>query len=284
MKRLRISGAEGPSRAVGVGTLPRAFTLIELVISVAIGALVLGSAYLCLNAGFAAQRLIEPRADAFQNARVALELICADLRGACAFASGPEFVGFHRKLGEVDADNLDFATRNHTPRGVGQGDYCEQSLYLEKNPRTGEFSLLRRRNPRTGFDPLSGGSREEIATGLKGFRLEYYDGFEWYDTWGEMKSSRPAPGATTSIAKAAPASASASAASSLLPPNASGLPEAVRVTLRFQPASRKSDAAEAPLVFQSIARIAVPTRARTSTTTTDSNAGPAPVGGPPPTP
>jgi len=280
MKRLRISGAGGLGKAAGRGTLPRAFTLIELVISVAIGALVLGSAYLCLNAGFAAQRLIEPRADAFQNARVALELICADLRGACALASGPEFVGFHRKLGEVDADNLDFATRNHTPRGVGQGDYCEQSLYLEKNPRTGEFSLLRRRNPRMGFDPFSGGSREEIATGLVGFRLEYYDGFEWFDTWGEMKSSPPAPAAPASTAKAAPASSGRS----LLPPNARGLPEAVRVTLRFQPASRKSDAAEAPLVFQSIARIAVPTRSRTSSAASVSTTGPAPVGGQPPTP
>lgn len=225
------------------------FTLIELVISVALGALVLGSAYLCLNAGFAAQNLLEPRVDTFQSARVAMDLICADLRCACPFASGPEFIGFRRTLGDVEADNLDFATRNYTPRTPGQGDYCEQSLYLERNPKSGEFSLMRRRNPKVAFDPLVGGTREEIATGVAGFRLEYYDGFEWFDTWGE-----PNPGSRT--APAAP-----SAAGSILKPNAAGLPEAVRVTLRFHPSSRKTSPTEPPLVYQSVVRIAVPFRA-----------------------
>lgn len=238
-----LPGPRGYARCSG-------FTLIELVISVALGAIILTSAYLCLRAGFTSQELLEPRIDTLQNGRVAMDLICADLRAACPFASGAEFVGFRRSLGEVDGDNLDFATRNHTPRGANQGDYCEQSYYLERNSKTGTISLMRRRNPRLGFDPFSGGTREEIAADVAGFRLEYYDGFEWFDSWGESNPALLTPSG----------SPPASAARTILPPNATGLPEAVRVTLRLNANPRKDDKSERPLVFQSIARIVVPFR------------------------
>src|SRR5437867_11011083 len=60
-----------------------AFTLIELVISSALMALILVSAYLCLTSGLASRKLIESRAEAVQNARVAMALLSADLRCAC---------------------------------------------------------------------------------------------------------------------------------------------------------------------------------------------------------
>lgn len=245
-----------------------AFTLIELLISAALMALVLGGAYACLSAGFASQRIIEPRADLLQSARVALNLLSADLRCACPLPKGSEFLGVHRLLGEIPADNLDFATHNYTPRNPGEGDFCEESLFLEPDPRTGRYTLWRRRNPRLAFDPLSGGSREEIASGLLGFRLEYYDGLDWYDSWGDPKAGSTKSQMATSK------------------PNSSGLPEAVRLTLIFDTDTRAkrqtSDSPSSdgrPLMFQTVARINVPSTGRgssdTSNTSSTSGAGPA---------
>jgi prepilin-type N-terminal cleavage/methylation domain-containing protein len=219
------------------------FTLIEVMISAALMALILTSAYLCLHAAIEGQKLVEPRVDILQNARVAATFIAADLRSACPLSTNYDFLGTRRQLGEVDADNLDFATHNYTPRRANEGDYCEVSYFVDKDEETGQFNLFRRRNPRLAPDPLSGGSREEIATGLLGVRFEYYDGVDWYDDWGDETGNKAANSAKDH-------------------PNLEGMPEAVRITLLFNsnPKSKpKTDAttgqAEPPLVFQTVARL-----------------------------
>ncbi len=219
------------------------FTLIEVVISAGLMSLILVSAYLCLNAGLSSKKMIEPRAEIIQNARVAMNLLAADLRGACPLAKEYQFLGVHRLLGEMDADNLDFATHNYTPRHPHEGDFCEESFYLDQDPETGKFSLWRRRNPTIAPDPLSGGSKEEIAKGVVGVRFEYFDGLDWYDTWGELPSGKRQT-------------------SEKVQPNLSGMPEAVRITLRLDsnPKSKKNpddetQPTEPPFVFQTVARL-----------------------------
>lgn len=224
-----------------------AFTMIELIISTALTALVLAGAYACLSAGISSQKLVEPRTETLQTARVILSRISADLRCATALPKGPPFLGSRRQLGEASADVVDFATRNHTPTRPGEGDFCEMSLYVERHPQSGTLTLFRRRNPRLSFDPLSGGTREELATDLAGFRLEYYDGWEWFDSWGD------------------PQAGSLKSEVSMPKPNQTGLPEAVRITLSFESSPRPGrnevdgtiDSA-VPLTFQTIVRINVP--------------------------
>ena len=87
------------------------FTLIELIISSVLMTMILVSAYSCLNAAYSSQKLIEPRVEIIQNARVAMAILSADLRGACPLSTNYQFLGMHRMLGEMDADNLDFATQ-----------------------------------------------------------------------------------------------------------------------------------------------------------------------------
>jgi len=219
------------------------FTLIEVVISSALMALILVSAYLCLNAGLSSQKLIEPRAEIIQNARVAMNLVAADLRGACPLSKDYDFLGVHRLLEEMDADNLDFGTHNYTPRQPREGDFCQESLYLDKDPETGQFSLWRRRNPTIAPDPLAGGTKEELAKGVVGVRFEYFDGLDWYDTWGELKSGKRET-------------------SQKEQPNLTGMPEAVRITLMFDsnPQSKKTSETgerviEPPFVFETVARL-----------------------------
>ena len=231
----------------------RAFTLIEVVISAALMALIIVSAYLCLNAAVSSQKMIEPRSTVFQNARVAMSLVAADLRCACPLSKDSAFLGMHRMMGTVEADNLDFATHNYTPRRPREGDYCQVSLYLDKDPESGQYVLYRRRNPAIALDPLAGGTREEIARGLLGLRFDYYDGFDWYESWGEV--DRRSKAQTSRRERY----------------NLEGMPQAVRITLMFDPnpkskpadssgtaassPSTEEPATEPPLVFQTVARL-----------------------------
>jgi general secretion pathway protein J len=218
------------------------FTLIELVISSSLMALILVSAYLCLNSGISSQKLIESRSDALQGARVVLAMISADLRAACPLSKDIEFLGMRRLLDDVEADNVDFGTHHYTPRRAGEGDFCQVSYFVAKDPESGKLSLWRRRNPTIGLDPLAGGKREEIIRGLRGLRFEYYDGLDWYEEWGDPTGKGKAQTAQ------------------LYQPNLSGMPDAVRITLWLEPNAGSSkrtseEASEPALVFQTVARL-----------------------------
>jgi prepilin-type N-terminal cleavage/methylation domain-containing protein len=223
------------------------FTLIELTISAAVASIILVASYLCLNAGVATQKLIEPRTEVLQSARVALAMMSADLRSACSLSPDFDFVGEQRALGEMEADNLDFATHFYTPARPREGDYCQVSYFVDKSRgaelRGAElFSLWRRRNPHLAPDPLTGGSREEIVRGLRGLTLEYYDGLDWYDTWGDASIKKKVKYTATP------------------PPNLTGFPEAVRITLLLDPnpdksADKSAEKPEPPLIFQTVVRL-----------------------------
>ena len=219
----------------------RGFTLIELVISSALMSIILVAGYLCLSAGISSEELINTRSEAAQSARVALNLMSADLRSAAPLWKEFEFVGMRRKIGEADADNLDFGTRNYTPANPGEMDFCEVSYFLEKDPDSEAYILFRRRDPTPDPEPLSGGRREEIARGVRGLQLEYYDGWDWWSEWGDPEGKQRF--------------------ATYPDPNVSGLPEAVKITLLLDPEYQKKGAEGAedepapPIVFQTIARV-----------------------------
>lgn len=232
---------------LGFPTRGRAgFTLIELVISGALMTLILSAAYLCFSAGVASESVVEARSESVQSARVALEMMAADLRSAVPLSAEFEFLGMHRALEGRDADNLDFATRHYFPRTIREGEFCEVSYFVSKDPKTGEGVLFRRRDPTPDPEPLEGGSREEILRGVRELRFEYYDGFDWYDEWGDPTGKKQT--------------------STLPPPNVTGLPEAVRIVLTVDGARKKRGTAEAksevtedskepPLTFETTARL-----------------------------
>lgn len=251
------AGSNRPRAASG-------FTLVELVISSSLMGLILVSAYLCLRGAISTQRLIEPRLDVIQTARVVLDQMSADLRCACPLSKEAEFLGVHRMAGEVEADSLDFATHNYTPRRPREGDFCAVSFFLDKDPQTGRFSLWRRRNPTIAPDPLSGGIREDLAEGVAGLRLEYSDGYEWYESWGEVEGQGKAQSSLRYHG------------------NLYGLPEAVRITLWLDANSTGSiprgpetgaGAEEPPLVFQTVARVNLAAAAQASSSSGASGGG-----------
>jgi hypothetical protein len=145
----------------------------------------------------------------------------------------------------MEVDNLDFATHYYTPARSREADYCEVSYFADKNPKSSYFSLWRRRNPALAPDPLTGGSREELARGLRGLKLEFYDGLDWYDSWGDINAKKKETNST------------------VVASNLFGMPEAVRITLmldaappkRNAPAETEEEHPAPPLTFQTVVRL-----------------------------
>lgn len=251
----------------------RGFTLIEMVISTALMALILGGGYACLRSGIQSQALVDSRTEAFQNARVALKLLSADLRNACPLSDKYEFLGMNRELGTAEADNLDFGTRNYAPQQPGEADFCEVSYYLRKAEKApGRLDLYRRRDPSRDDEPLAGGTEELLVEGVQALRLEYYDGFEWFDEWGDPEGKH----------KNSPNLAGRS--------NLAGLPEAVRITLSLavgkvaKPSDPQGEPpkpdAEPPFLVQTVAKLNIPPRASSANSSgSGSSSAPRPATG-----
>jgi hypothetical protein len=266
-----LTGRHGLARSRGKVS---AFTLIELIISSGLMSVLLVGAYMCLSAGISGQKLVEARADVAQKARVALALISADLRSACPLSKDVEFSGVQRVIGKVQADNIDFGTHNYFPKAPHESDFCEVSYFVDMNRETGNFSLWRRRDSSPDPEPLAGGTREEVAENVLGVRFEYYDGFKWYDDWGDPDKQRRAE------------------TSRLEHPNLFGLPEAVRITLSFSPESAKkkkqaSEPEEEPenppeaVVYQTVVRLNLAgSAAQTDSTSSSTPAAPTAPGQP----
>jgi type II secretory pathway component PulJ len=255
MKRVRRTGirrVERGSHRYAGGLSSAGFTLIEVVVSGTLMALILGAAYACLRAGVEAERTLDPRLDALQGGRVAVALLTADLRCAAPLAPDSEWVGLRGEREGARFDRLDFGTLNYTPRRAGVGDFCQVSYRVETDPETGGRVLWRRRNPRLGVDPFSGGVREELVAGVRRFALEYYDGFEWFEAWGDPRERAKAETSNRSVY------------------NVEGMPRAVRISLWLDPARRSGSARERgasgrkveepPLRFETVVAVAVPRR------------------------
>lgn len=255
------------------------FTLIELMIGVSIMAGIVASAYLSLQAAYRTRATVEVRSDIVQQARVVLDILAQDLRHAAPPTEEFLFVGMVREQGDEAFGNLDFVSHHWKPLLEGEGDRCEISLFVDRDPETEQWLLIRRRDPSPDLEPFEGGTREVIARGLRGFRLEYYDGYEWVESWGEEDDegnrvgypTRPDPTTSSSDEEN---SGDANADGAIDPESPedefpsgpvygrSGLPEAVRVVIAFDPpgVDREKLSSEElsetrPLVFEAIVRL-----------------------------
>lgn len=220
------------------------FTLVELVVSVALMSIILVSAYLCLSSAVATRKIVDERAEILQNGRVALSLMTGDLRGAWPLSKDIQLVGMQRKVGQMEADNLDFGTHNHTPQNLREGDFCEVSYFVDKVKDASSYSLMRRRDASPDDKPLEGGARERIASGVKSLKFEYFDGYKWYAEWGDPQGK--AKNQSEVVRKA----------------NTYGMPEAVRITLALEGVRKKKKSEdnreenpEPPIIFETVVRL-----------------------------
>ncbi len=171
----------------------RGFTLLELLVAIAISALVLMVVYQTFNGIVDSAARLEEVADLDHMARVSLGIISRELRSAYWKPAGANlnstliFSGTDGLAGGAASDELVFTT--FTPlvglTGTVSPNLSVISYELEAAAEEEEFYLMHSEDTNSLGQSLSQEQRYELAEHVKGLNLRYYDGEddEWMDEW-----------------------------------------------------------------------------------------------------
>lgn len=176
---------------------PSGFTLLEVVVAVAILAVVLSVLYRAYTSNLEAVRIARNSAEVSQSARIVLERMRRDLESA--FPAAPHeatpaaALGFRLsddRLKDRPADRLDFTALSHLSFSAAENplDLCEVGYHLEEGQAGEGMILYRRDSPSVDGDFASGGVVMELARRVAELEIGAADAD------GRMHASWPAPG------------------------------------------------------------------------------------------
>ncbi len=203
------------SRPVARLAEPRSgFTLIELMVALAMLAIVLSSVYATFFSAVKAMRDSREQDDTHQVARVVMERITSDL-AMTFYRPGTDrkdhptqaFIGRNGDDGEYARDRLDFTTASHVLMRDGhpETDVVEVSYYID-DTYTDRMLLVRREDPLPDEDFRHGGTLRIMAENVVALNFRYRepgpeagqrrkedekdkepDEPAWHDTWNADK-------------------------------------------------------------------------------------------------
>lgn len=174
----------------------RAFTVIELLVGLLVGALVLGGASFTLARMISARNASASRQTAFSRAEAAASRVALDL-SAAARSADLTFA----KVAVVDGgspasphDEILMMINTHRPLrgidGVPEGNLFESQYRVAPAP-DGSSALWRRTD--TGFDIAvdAGGVASPELRGVTSLAVQAYDGTSWFEAWDSDSDGLP---------------------------------------------------------------------------------------------
>jgi len=193
-----------------MGKLPmpqKAFTLIELVVAMAIVAIMAVSLYASVRIAFKSQASAQAAVEPSRTAELAMEFIRQDLDNACpragnngqiALATGRlrgDFIG-NDSTGDnnKDSDDLNFyTTAEAAEHPSANGEVKNVELLIATPQNASERALVRRvtRNLLSALVPTP--DEEVLCRGVTALNLRYYDGTTWADSWDSTALNNALP-------------------------------------------------------------------------------------------
>lgn len=173
------------------------FTLVEILIAVAIVSLILTIIYGSYVSSIDTMNYTREKMDAFSMVRLTLSRMNDEITSSFFSEDGKD-VMFSGEEGKVD-----FVSSSHERifKESKEYDLIEIGYFAEPDEKGESLSLWRREDKTPDDDVLEGGEREKLIEGLKSIEFKYYDGKEWRSEWDSKEKK--------------------------------GLPQAVKVTLKF---------------------------------------------------
>ncbi len=177
----------------------RAFTLIEVMVAVAlltmIGAVVVGT----LRNSLKARDMLAQNDGVQQSARVAMERVSRELRLAYLTSSTTAVNTYQTIFIAQDNDPVDelwFTTLSHRPmyKNTHECDQTEVTIWSEPDPENPNLQvLLHRESSRIDEEPDKGGVILPLAHGVKRFDLRFLNGLdgEWAEEWSTISTETP---------------------------------------------------------------------------------------------
>lgn len=172
-------------------TFARAFTLVELVVAIAVSAIVIVTVSSALSRISKTRDVARTRLEAVTRANAALDAIRRDLASTVRdgdlfftrimLRNAPTF----SQYGSVDRDEI--LVYNNRLRPMRRDEYAGEggeyeSQYRIEDDRTGSVLWMRRDSVPDEMGE-GGGMAVPVVEGIVGLQIQAYDGESWYDDW-----------------------------------------------------------------------------------------------------
>jgi type II secretion system protein J len=186
-------------RPNGRGARRRGFTMIELIIALAMVAIVAASLSSSLWLAYHTARQAEAAVSPSRQAAIAMELMCSDLQNA--LQPGTILIGNFEATQAQDTrghegDDVVFYSTADSPQHVdANGDAKKVEYTTEQIAGTNDFVLVRKvtRNLITTVQPAP--DEEIICRNVSSLTLQYFDGSTWTPTWDSTAEDNTIPAA-----------------------------------------------------------------------------------------
>ncbi|MBN2343873.1 MAG: prepilin-type N-terminal cleavage/methylation domain-containing protein [Deltaproteobacteria bacterium] len=178
-------------------TIRRGFTLLEIMVSLAVTGMISIAIWAATSQTTKARNIVEYSQDNFHQVRVAFDMLNRDISSA--------FLSYHRAPQAThdtifigtdggNEDSIDFASFSHNRRyfDVDESDQAEVSYFLATDPENSDMvNLVRRESPILDTKPLEGGQTLVLVHNVAKFDLQYYDiaNKEWQDEWDTTQAA-----------------------------------------------------------------------------------------------
>jgi prepilin-type N-terminal cleavage/methylation domain-containing protein len=171
------------------------FTLMELMLSLALLALIMVIIYGTFHAVATSKLHAEARVESDQEARTLMWMMCRELRGAVFTPLIPShvlMVGQASRQGGMPMDSITFATLDPGHRRALDGFGAEQVVTYAATPNPNHRGwFLWTRSERSGLIQTTNAPVAPptiLATNVLSVHFRYFNGFQWLESWDSTSS------------------------------------------------------------------------------------------------
>ncbi len=166
------------------------FTLIEVLLAVALTSLVLLAVYGVFASVDGTRRRLSDDSEAYHRARVIFDRIGREVRGAYLVPGNVETF-LEGRGGDIREPSLTLTTTATTPQGNGGGLSQVRYEWLEDPENSRETLVLMRRERGVQQPEERDEEGYRLASGIEEAYLRFHDGTEWKDNWDSRSQGPP---------------------------------------------------------------------------------------------
>lgn len=163
------------------------FTLLELILAMAMVAALSLSLYSSLNIAYKAKRSTEAAARPIRAIAIAADMIGRDLEGVLPPTGTfrEPFLGFHEGAVGASLDRIEFSAITNESSGNEWDPLAEGihriALYVRTDVNPPVLVRAVVRNLLSSVEPVP--QEEVLISGVRSFTVRYFDGEAWYEDW-----------------------------------------------------------------------------------------------------
>jgi type II secretion system protein J len=168
--------------------MSRGFTLLEVLMAMAMMSVLAVSLFSTLHVAFRARQAAQAALEPMHKLSLSLNMVADELRGALPITGmlALEFIGEDNQTGQGLANDsiLFYTARTHAPWEGHDTGFREVEILLVPDPDENDVQMLVRHTRPTPLTPVRPEPDElVICRGVRSLTVQYYDGSTWRDEW-----------------------------------------------------------------------------------------------------